>query len=124
MKFREMSLSDKTIAALDEMGYNEATEVKDKTIPLILQGKEVIIRSQTGTGKTAAFGIGIIEQIVNNRNKKALVLAPTRELAMQITKELRSLANNHRIRIFVLYGGEDIGRQLQLISKGYDIIVA
>lgn len=124
MKFSEMKISSRTIDALTGMNYIEATEVQEKAVPLILNGKEVIVRSQTGTGKTAAFGIGLIEQIINNRNKKALVLAPTRELAIQLTKELRALSSNHRIRIFVLYGGEDIERQLQVISRGYEIIVA
>ena len=124
MKFSEMKISSRTVDALTGMNYIEATEVQEKTIPVVIQGNEVIVRSQTGTGKTAAFGIGLIEQIVNDRNKKALILAPTRELAIQITKELRALSSNHRIRVFVEYGGEDIGRQLQLISKGYEIIVA
>ena len=124
MKFSDMKISSSTLDALTGMNYNEPTEVQEKAIPVILQGKEVIVRSQTGTGKTAAFGIGLIEQIMHDKSKKALVLAPTRELALQITKEIRSLASNHRMRVFVVYGGEDIGRQLQLISKGYEIIVA
>lgn len=124
MKFSEMKINNRTVDALTGMNYLNATEVQEKTIPVILEDKEVIVRSQTGTGKTAAFGIGLIEKIIADRSKKALVLAPTRELALQITKELRSLANNHRLRIFVVYGGEDIERQLQLISKGYEIIVA
>ncbi|MCI0561575.1 MAG: DEAD/DEAH box helicase, partial [Nitrososphaera sp.] len=93
MNFKDMSISARTMSALDELGYIEATEVQEKAIPLMLQGEDVIVRSQTGTGKTAAFGIGLIELISKDRNKKGLILAPTRELALQITKELRSIAS-------------------------------
>lgn len=124
MKFNEMGVSAKTIAALEEMKYIDATEVQEKSIPLILQGEELVVRSQTGTGKTAAFGIGIIEIIASDKNKKALVLAPTRELALQITKELRSIARNHHMNIFAVYGGQDIHGQERLIRQGFEIIIA
>lgn len=124
MKFREMSISDRTIAALERMDYIDATEVQEKSLPLILQGKEVIVRSQTGTGKTAAFGVGLIEIIASNRSKKALILAPTRELTLQITKELRTIAKNHRLRIYAIYGGQNMNTQLKLLERGFDIIVA
>lgn len=124
MKFEEMSISDRTIAALEEMGYMEATEVQLKTIPLMLSGLDVMVRSQTGTGKTAAFGIGLIESIVKDRGKKALVLAPTRELAAQITNELRSIGRHHRLNIFAVYGGTGMGKQVALFRKGFDIVIA
>ena len=124
MKFGEMSISDRTIAALGEMGYTEATEVQEKTVPLMLAGRDVMVRSQTGTGKTAAFGIGLIEVITKNRGRKALILAPTRELAAQITKELRSIAKHHNLNIFSVYGGTGMGKQVSLLRKGFDIVVA
>lgn len=124
MNFRAMRVSDKTAAALDQMGYLEATEVQEKTIPLILQGEEVVIRSQTGTGKTAAFGIGIIEIIANDKYKKALILAPTRELTLQISKELRAIAKNHRMNIYAIYGGQDIYPQERMLRSGFEIVVA
>ena len=114
MKFNEMSISPKTNAALNEMGYVEATEVQEKAIPLMLQGTDIIVRSQTGTGKTAAFGIGLIEIIAKDRTKKGLILAPTRELALQITKELRSIASNQNIHIIAIYGGQGMGGQIFL----------
>ena len=78
MKFKDMNLSGRTLSALTEMGYVDSTEVQEKTIPLILQGQDVMVRSQTGTGKTAAFGIGLIEILTKDKTKKALILAPTR----------------------------------------------
>ncbi len=124
MKFKDMSISARTLSALDEMGYDQATEVQEKTIPVLLQGEDVMVRSQTGTGKTAAFGIGLIEIIANDRSRKALILAPTRELALQITMELRSIAKNHPLHIFAVYGGAGMGSQTAALRKGFDILIA
>ena len=124
MKFSDMSISARTMSALSEMGYMEATEVQEKTIPLMLQGEDVIVRSQTGTGKTAAFGISLIEIISKDKVRKGLILAPTRELAVQITNEIRSIAKNQSLHIFAIYGGAGMGGQKQLLRRGYDIIVA
>ena len=124
MEFRNMSISARTTSALTEMGYNEATEVQEKAIPLLLQGEDIIVRSQTGTGKTAAFGIGLIEIIAKDRTKKGLILAPTRELAVQITKEIRSIAQNHNLHIFAVYGGAGMGGQTASLRRGFDILVA
>ncbi len=119
-----MSISPKTNAALNEMGYVEATEVQQKAIPLMLQGTDIIVRSQTGTGKTAAFGIGLIEIIAKDKTKKGLILAPTRELALQITKELRSIASNQHMHIVAIYGGQGMGGQISLLQRGANILVA
>ncbi|MCI0503231.1 DEAD/DEAH box helicase [Candidatus Micrarchaeota archaeon] len=124
MKFSEMSISARTASALVEMGYVDATEVQEKAIPLLLQGEDIIVRSQTGTGKTAAFGIGLIEIISKDRTKKGLILAPTRELALQITKEIRSIAQNHNLHIFAVYGGAGMGGQTASLRRGFDILVA
>jgi superfamily II DNA/RNA helicase len=124
MKFKDMSISARTIHALDELGYADATEVQEKAIPLVMQGEDVMVRSQTGTGKTAAFGIGLIEIITKDRTKKALILAPTRELALQITKELRSIAAEYSMHIFAVYGGAGMGSQISALRRGFDILVA
>ena len=125
MKFSDMHLDSRTISALDSMNFVEPTEVQEKSLTPILAGEDVMVRSQTGTGKTAAFGIGLVEQIAASKGaKKGLVLAPTRELALQITKELRSIAAGHKFRVYAVYGGEEIGRQLALIARGFEIIVA
>jgi superfamily II DNA/RNA helicase len=124
MRFSDMKIDRKTAQALTEMNYIEATEVQEKAIPLILEGKEVAVRSQTGTGKTAAFGVGLIEMIAKDRTKKGLVLAPTRELATQIAAEIRSIAKNHRMNIFAIYGGAGMGPQIANLRRGFDIVVA
>ncbi len=124
MKFDEMNLSARIIDALKNMNYLEPTEVQEKTIPLILSGKEVVVRSKTGSGKTAAFGIGLIELISKEKNKKGLVIVPTRELAMQITNELRSLSQNSKIGVYPIYGGQDMRKQISMIQRGFGIIVA
>ncbi len=122
MNFKEMNL--KTIEALEEMGYTSPTEVQIKTIPKIIEGKNLIVRSQTGTGKTAAFGIGFIERLIAGDTKKVLVLTPTRELAMQVCKELNNISARHDYRIFAVYGGQSISVQIDDLKGGYDILVA
>ncbi len=124
MGFRKMALTDKTVMALEELGYYKPTEVQEKVIPLILQGENLIVRSQTGTGKTAAFGIGLIELLDAERDKKALVLAPTRELAVQIAEELKGIAKEHHHKIVVVYGGQKIDIQMRALQKGVDILIA
>ncbi|MBD3398599.1 DEAD/DEAH box helicase [Candidatus Micrarchaeota archaeon] len=124
MGFRKMALNEKTMKALEELGYYKPTEVQQKVIPLILQGENLIVRSQTGTGKTAAFGIGLIELLDVEREKKALVLAPTRELAVQISEELKGIAKEHHHKIAVVYGGQKIDVQIRALRKGVDILIA
>jgi len=124
MKFREMSISSRTIDALEKMGYVEPTEVQEKTIPLVLEGKEVVVRSMTGSGKTAVFGVGLVELIAKNKGKIGLVIAPTRELTIQITKELTEIGRGYNMRVCAVYGGQSIGRQISTLRKGCDIIVA
>lgn len=124
MKFSEMNISKRTMEALDEMGYTEATEVQEKTIPFILQGESVVVRSQTGTGKTAAFGIGLVETIAHDRSKKCLILVPTRELALQVATEIRSIAKNHPMSVYAIYGGQGMGHQMSALRRGFDIVVA
>src|SRR3989338_6327323 len=124
MKFKDMNLSKPTLSALDSLNFFEPTEVQQQTIPLLLNGQELIVRSQTGTGKTAAFGIALIEQIIADKKRKGLILAPTRELAIQITKDLRALGINHGIRVYAIYGGDSIHQQIGVLRKGFDIVVA
>ncbi len=124
MKFSEMTISRRTMEALNEMGYIDATEVQEKTIPFILQGESVVVRSQTGTGKTAAFGIGLVETISHDRAKKCLILVPTRELALQVATEIRSIAKNHNLNIYAIYGGQGMGHQMSALRRGFDIVVA
>ncbi len=124
MKFEDMELREQTLAALKEMGYESPTEVQEKVIPLIIEGKNVVARSKTGTGKTAAFGIGIVERLVGGTARKALILAPTRELTLQVYKELKQIASNYPLKLVAVYGGYSINPQIDALGKGVDILVA
>jgi ATP-dependent RNA helicase DeaD len=124
MKFEELNISPKILRGITENGYEEATPIQAQTIPAILEGHDVIGQAQTGTGKTAAFAIPVLEKIcVEDRSLQALILCPTRELAIQITGEIRKLAAfTHGIKMLPVYGGQDIGRQIRGL-KGAQIVV-
>ena len=124
MYFKELTLNPGLQRAIAERGYTEMTAVQEKTLAKTLQGLDVAVQSQTGTGKTAAFGIGIIERIAAQKSKKALILTPTRELAVQVCKELRGIGQMHKLRIHVVYGGQSINVQLDEIRPGVDILIA
>lgn len=116
MKFNELSISSEALKAIDEMGYEDCTYIQEKTIPLILEGKDIIGQSQTGTGKTAAYGIPLIENLqkLERRIPQVLILTPTRELTLQVTNELRKFAKyKEGIRIVSIYGGEPISSQIR-----------
>lgn len=124
MEFTELGIGAKTLLALSKLNYVEPTEVQEKVIPSILAGQNLIVRSQTGTGKTAAFGIGLIERLTTVKSKKALILTPTRELAVQVWKELRAIGQTHSLKIHVVYGGQSINVQMDSIRHGIDILIA
>lgn len=125
MKFEELNLSEKLIRALDDIGYKEATEIQKRAIPEILDGADLIAQSQTGTGKTAAFGLPLIEKIQpNNKNVQAIILCPTRELAIQISEELRKYTKyTENIKMLAIYGGQAIERQIMGLKKGIQIVI-
>lgn len=124
-KFRELGLSDAMLDSLTKKGFEEPTPIQAKTIPFLLTTtKDLIGKAQTGTGKTAAFGIPLIEQLTPNSKKvQAIILAPTRELAIQVAEELASFAEEKKARIAVVYGGAPIERQIAQLRRGVDIIV-
>ncbi len=124
--FRDMGLSEAMRKALEEKGYGYPTTIQQLAIPEFLQWKDVIAKAPTGTGKTFAFGIPMIEHIdINTEGVQALVLAPTRELALQIGDELRGLLTHFQgIRVAVLYGGAGIGGQIKQLEKKPQIVVA
>lgn len=124
-KFKELGLSEATLKALEAKGFEEPSPIQQQTIPLLLEGEvDVIGQAQTGTGKTAAFGLPIIEKVSTaGRNVKALILAPTRELAIQVADELNSLKGRRRINILPIYGGQSIERQISSLRKGIDVVV-
>lgn len=125
VKFRELGLSDMMLNSLHKKGFEEPTPIQAKTIPFLLENKKDLIgKAQTGTGKTAAFGIPIIENIVpDSKRVQAIILAPTRELAIQVAEELSSFAEEQKTRIIAVYGGQPIERQISRLQRGVDIVV-
>lgn len=125
MRFSDLNLSKEVLQAIDDMGFEKPSEVQERTIPLILEGRDVLAQAQTGTGKTASFGIPMIEGIQDDCDDlQGLVLVPTRELARQVSDELKKLAKYKKfIKIVPIYGGADMGKQLRDLKKGADIVV-
>ena len=124
MKFKELELSPELLKSVERAGFEEATPIQSETIPLALEGKDVIGQAQTGTGKTAAFGLPMLEKIDANRQElQGLVIAPTRELAIQTQEELYRLGRDKRVRVQAVYGGADIGRQIRGLKDRPHIVV-
>lgn len=124
MKFKELGLAPELLSAVERAGFEEATPIQSETIPLALAGKDVIGQAQTGTGKTAAFGLPMLNKIdADNRVIQGLVIAPTRELAIQTQEELFRLKRDKKIRVQAVYGGADIGRQIRGLKDRPHIVV-
>lgn len=122
--FFEIGLSSVLTQAISEMGFEETTPIQERTIPLVLEGKDIIGQAQTGTGKTAAFGIPMIERMKPDRESiKALVVTPTRELAIQVAEELNRIGQFKGVRSLPIYGGQDIDRQIRSLRNRPQIIV-
>lgn len=124
-KFKALGLSENTLAAIRHKGFEEPTQIQEETIPLLLRGDvDVIGHAQTGTGKTAAFGLPLIENLDEHAKKiQALILVPTRELALQVAEEIDSLKGKKRLGIIAIYGGQSMDQQLRRLRKGVDIVV-
>ena len=124
MKFTELGLSDSLLKAVNRAGYEEATPIQAETIPMVLEGKDVIGQAQTGTGKTAAFALPILQRLdFDNHNIQALVVSPTRELAIQTQEEIFRLGKDERAKVQVVYGGADIRRQIRNLKQNPQVIV-
>ncbi|OLR64583.1 DEAD/DEAH box helicase [Peptoniphilus porci] len=126
MRFNELKLSSEVLQSIEEMGFENPSEVQESTIPEILEGHDLLAQAQTGTGKTASFGIPMIEKIEDNNYEslQALVLVPTRELARQVSNELQKLSRNKKfIKVVAIYGGADMGKQLRELKRGASIVV-
>ena len=123
--FKELHLSKEMQKAITDMGFEEATPIQAQSIPYMLEGKDVIGQAQTGTGKTAAFGIATLERIdPQNRGLQAVILCPTRELAIQVAEELKKLSKYKRgIEILPVYGGQPIDRQIRALRRGVQVII-
>lgn len=125
IKFEELNLSKEVERAIEDMGFEETTPIQTQAIPPIMEGNDVVGQAQTGTGKTAAFGIPLLERIEsNNKNLQALILCPTRELAIQVAEELRRLGKyKKKLRTLPIYGGQSIRRQIKALKKGVQVVI-
>ncbi|WP_373309256.1 DEAD/DEAH box helicase [Paenibacillus albilobatus] len=122
--FLELGIEEPWVAALKENGIAVPTPVQTETIPLLLAGRDVIARAKTGTGKTIAFLLPILQRLDPSRSyPQALIIAPTRELALQITEEARKIARGTEIRILAVYGGQDVEKQLRKLEGGRHLII-
>ena len=123
--FSNFDISQGILKAIHDMGFEEPTPIQVSAIPAILSGRDVTGQAQTGTGKTAAFGIPTIERIdARSRATQAIVLSPTRELAIQTAEEFSRLASHHRsITTLPIYGGQPIERQFKALRRGAQIVV-
>ena len=125
LKFTDLNLSNEILKAVADLGFEEATPIQSLSIPVMMKGGDLIGQAQTGTGKTAAFGIPLLEKIeAKNKNVQAVILFPTRELAIQVCEELKLFSKYKRgINIVPVYGGQPIQRQMLALSKGSQIVV-
>lgn len=124
-KFDEMNLSEEVVTALEALGFEHSTLIQELAIPVALEGRDIIGQSQTGTGKTFAFGIPILEHILQNNTKRvqALVICPTRELAVQVSGEIDKLCKFTKIKSLPVYGGEYIEKQIKALKKNVNIVI-
>jgi ATP-dependent RNA helicase DeaD len=122
--FNDFELEPKVVRAITELGFEEPTPIQAKTIPLALEGRDLIGQAQTGTGKTAAFGVPLINKIdVTEERIVALIMTPTRELAIQVAEEIGKLSRFKGLRSLPIYGGQDIVRQIRALKKKPQIII-
>jgi len=123
--FKELGLSETTLKELEKKGFSEPTEIQHLTIPVLLNEEvDIIAQAQTGTGKTAAFALPLIEKITHIPGRvQAIILVPTRELAHQVSDEINSFSGNKKLKIVPIYGGQSMPDQLSLLKKGVDIVV-
>lgn len=125
IRFDELDVNPQILRGIKEMGFEEATPIQSQAIPVVLSGVDVIGQAQTGTGKTAAFGIPVLQKVDPMlRKTQVLILSPTRELAIQVADEIRKLAKYmHGVKVLPVYGGQDISRQIKALKGGVQIII-
>lgn len=122
--FQDLGLSPELLKAIDDMGFEEPSPIQVLAIPPLLAGSDVVGQAQTGTGKTAAFGLPLLEKVTSASNTQAIVLCPTRELAIQVAEELSKLASRKKgVSILPIYGGQAIDRQFRGLAKGAQVVV-
>ncbi|MFA9463391.1 MAG: DEAD/DEAH box helicase [Velocimicrobium sp.] len=125
LRFTELNLDARILRAVADMGFEEASPIQANAIPAIMEGLDIIGQAQTGTGKTAAFGIPLLQKVdAKEKHLQAIVLCPTRELAIQVAEEVRNLAKfMHGVKVLPIYGGQDISNQIRSLKAGVNIVI-
>jgi ATP-dependent RNA helicase DeaD len=123
MNFEDFNLSKETMKSISEIGFEEPTPIQVSAIPLIMNTRDIVGQAQTGTGKTAAFGIPIAERYQNGRKPFAIILEPTRELAVQVAQEVHKIGRYKNIRVLPVYGGASIEMQIKALQQGVNVVV-
>ena len=125
VRFDELELQPQILRGIKAMGFEEATPIQSQAIPVVMSGSDVIGQAQTGTGKTAAFGIPILQTVdPSNKKTQVIILSPTRELAIQVADEIRALAKYmHGVKVLPVYGGQEISKQIRSLKGGAQIII-
>ena len=125
VRFEDLGVDERILRAVTEMGFEEATPIQAKAIPEVMTGQDIIGQAQTGTGKTASFGIPMLQKVdPKNKHVQAIVLCPTRELAIQSADEIRKLAKfMHGIKVLPIYGGQDIVKQIRSLKTGVQVLI-
>lgn len=122
--FKDLNLNSEVLKAISAMGFEEPTPIQAKTIPVLVSGRDVVAQAQTGTGKTAAFGIPLVEMLDRTSfGVQAIILTPTRELAIQVAEEMNKLGKFKKISALPIYGGTSIERQIKALKKGVQVVV-
>lgn len=123
MKFNELEIREEILKAIEDMGFTEATEIQSEAIKIAKTGRDIIAQAQTGTGKTASFVIPMFENLENNDELQALILAPTRELAVQINEEVKKIGKYLDFKSVAVYGGDPIDKQVKLLKENPQVVV-
>ena len=123
-EFKELGLKEELLKALNELGFKEAFPIQEAVIPVLLTGRDVVGQAHTGSGKTAAFSLSMLQEIQPKKGIQGLVMAPTRELAMQISDEMKKHGKYTGIKIATVYGGQGMGLQLDALERGVEVVVA
>ena len=123
-KFEELGLKENILKGINELGFDEAFPIQEAVIPVLLTGRDVVGQAHTGSGKTAAFALSMLQEIQPKKGIQGLIMAPTRELAMQITDEIKKFGKHTGIRVATVYGGQGMGLQLDALERGVEIVVA
>ncbi|GAK10987.1 LOW QUALITY PROTEIN: cold-shock DEAD-box protein A [Geomicrobium sp. JCM 19039] len=121
--FEHEAIKPELKQAIKQMGFEEPSPIQEKAIPIVLDGNDVVGQAQTGTGKTAAFGIPLLNKITASSDVQAIVLTPTRELAIQVAGELQKLSANMKLTTLPIYGGQSIGHQIKALKRGVQVVI-